>query len=110
MENKNQNLFGKLLKSVHNAKRYSNLQAVEELWKRNGLSNPTKRDGYKLAETVEVQRNGTEIKEYRLYKLVDATVVTISTEVTASIESGLDKLKENNRDGQARPQDTSQNV
>lgn len=96
---KNVTLMGKLLSRVHNARHYSNIQAIDELWKRNSLANPAKRDGYKLAETSVVHRDGTEVKEYRLYKLIDATVVTITTDVNTTIELGLENLRENNRNG-----------
>ena len=94
-------MMGKLLSRVHLARWQSRDQAERELWKRNGLDNPTKRDGYKLAETAVVHRDGTEYKELRLYKLVDAAIVKISSEVNVETTFGVDKLRENNRDEQA---------
>lgn len=94
-------MMGKLLSRVHSARYFSRQQAEDELWKRNKLDNPTKRDGYKLAETAIVHRDGTEYKELRLYKLVDAAIVKISSEVNVETSFGIENLRENNRDEQA---------
>lgn len=42
-----------------------------------------------------MQHDGTEITEYRLYKLIDATVTTVSSEVSTRVETGLETLVEN---------------
>lgn len=93
-------MMGKLLSRVHSARYFSYREAEAALWKRNKLENPTKRDGYKIAETSVVHRDGTEYKELRLYKLIDAAIVKISSEVNVETTFGTDKLRENNRDGE----------
>lgn len=88
-------MFGKLLNRVQTARKMSRISAVNELWHRNGLAKPGDRVGYKLAETVAMHHDGTEITEYRLYKLIDATVTTVSSEVSTRVETGLETLVEN---------------
>ena len=87
-------LMGKILAHVHSVRAFSRETAIAELWERNGLGNPSSRRGYKLAETKNLQVDGTEVTEYRLYKIVDATV-TVKAEVRTEVTSGLDGLKEN---------------
>lgn len=93
-ELKKTTMFGKLLNKVRFERHMVRQRAIDDLWKRNGLENPALRTGYKLAETSQVNRDGTEIVEYRLYKLVDSSVTKITSEVVSKIETGLDKLKE----------------
>lgn len=87
-------MMGKLLSRVHFARWHSRDDAERALWKKNGLDNPTLRAGYKLAETSTVHRDGTEYKELRLYKLVDAAIIKISSEVNTETQFGLENLKE----------------
>lgn len=87
-------MMGKLLSRVHSARYFSRQQAEDALWKKNGLDNPTKRKGYKLAETSTIHRDGTEYKELRLYKLVDAAIVKISSEVNVETTFGVENLRE----------------
>ena len=89
------NMFGKLLTRVQAERKSSRERTIADLWRRNKL-NPNA-NGYKLAETQIINRQGAEITEYRLYQLVDCTVVTITSEVTAAVETGLRALPENKR-------------
>lgn len=89
-------MFGKLLNRVRFERTMAREKAETALWERNNLGNPTKRDGYKLAETKVVHKDGKEVTELRLYKLIDAAVVTISSEVSSEIVDGIHKLRENN--------------
>lgn len=82
-------LFGKILSRLQSERWFAHKEAVDDLWERNGLGNPTQRTGYKLAETKAVQQDGTEVTYYRLYKLVDSSTVVISTELTTKIEKGI---------------------
>ncbi len=91
---KNTTLMGKILARVHNARYETRAIAERELWKRNGLDNPTKRDGYKLAETASVARDGTEVVEYRLYKLIDRAQIIISSDVRTTTHFGLEDVPE----------------
>lgn len=85
-------MFGGLLTSVQQQRKLAHEQAVRDLWARNGLNQNA--PGYKIAETKAIHRDGREVTEYRLYKLIDATVTTIKAEVIASIETGADKAVE----------------
>lgn len=74
-------------------------KAIAALWARNGLKPGA--EGYKIAETTAIYSapsgGGSEVVEYRLYKLIDASVVKISMGVDAKIEDGVNNLRENNR-------------
>jgi hypothetical protein len=94
-EPKKPTMLGKLLNNVRFARWSVRQKAIDDLWKRNGLENPALRKGWKLAETTQINRDGTEIVEYRLYKLMDSSVTKITSEVKSEIQTGLDKLKEN---------------
>lgn len=85
-------MFGKLLTSVQQQRKLAHEQALRDLWKRNDLSPGAA--GYKIAETKAIHRDGREVTEYRLYKLIDASVTTIKAEVTSSVETGADKAVE----------------
>lgn len=87
-------LMGKLLSRVRFERKIARERAEAALWERNNLSNPTTRDGYKLAETKVVHRDGKEVTELRLYKLIDAAVVTVSSEVHSEIAEGIGRLRE----------------
>lgn len=91
-DNQESTMFGKLLTVVQQQRKLAHVMAMSDLWKRNNLS--PNASGYKIAETKAIHRDGREVTEYRLYKLIDATVTTISTEVTTSIETGPDKAVE----------------
>jgi hypothetical protein len=85
-------VFSKIMGRVAMARLETRRQAERELWERNGLGNPKLRDGYKLAQTDSVARDGTEVTEYRLYKLIDAATVTIKSEVKSTIKLGIAEL------------------
>ena len=85
-------MAGKLLNRVHNARKHNHLLAENELWDRNKLLSPASREGYKIATTKTLQFDGTEVVEYRLYKLIDATVSRISSTVETQVLGGLENL------------------
>lgn len=87
-------MFGKLLSRVATARYHTKQLAQEELWRRHGLGNPKMRAGWKMAEAAVVHKDGTEIVEYRLYKLMDRAVITIKSEVTTTTEFGTDATEE----------------
>lgn len=93
-------MFGKLLSRVATARYHTKQLAQEELWRRNGLGNPKHRDGWKIAETAVVQRDGTEIIEYRLYKLTDRAQISITSEVQTKTHFGLELTPEEQENGQ----------
>ena len=88
MESKKNTLLGRILSTVRTERQLARDKAVTELWKRNNLANPTKRDGYRMAETSTVSRDGTEVTEYRLYKLIDRALVTTSSKIATDVKYG----------------------
>ena len=87
-------VLGKLMAKIRANRQIAIDKAVEDLWARNGMAGKASRRGYKLAETQAVSRDGVETIEYRLYKLVDAAVVTISADVNTDIQEGVSSARE----------------
>jgi hypothetical protein len=83
----NKTMFGSLLTALQAKRAAMEYQAVRDLYKSNEVS-PTD-PAYKLAETKISHGGGKETIEYRLYKLVDFSRVTIEAEIRSSIETGL---------------------
>lgn len=81
-------LMGSLLSTVRFERAEARRKAISELYARNGLENPVTRNGYKVAETSTLSRDGTEITEYRLYKLIDSQVTRVSTTVDVENKQG----------------------
>lgn len=86
--------FGKMLSRIRFAREQSKMQAIDELWARNGVG-ASERDLYIVKEAATTYPDGSQVMEYKLYKLIDAAVVVLSTEVSTVTELGLSKLKEN---------------
>lgn len=84
-------LMGKLLGKVQSARWEAKREAVVDLWARNGLENPTKRQGYTVQEIKTVSKDGAEVTTYRLWKLVDQSTVTIESKVTSKVQTGITK-------------------
>lgn len=91
-ENPETTMFGKLLTTVQQTRKLAHETAIKDLWRRNELRENA--PGYKIAETKAIHRDGREVTEYRLYKLIDATVTTVKAEVTTLVETGSDKAIE----------------
>jgi hypothetical protein len=85
-------MFGKLLTEIQAQRKFTRERAMADLWRRNKLSPGA--PGYRLAEAPTVQADGSEITEYRLYRLVDATVTTISSQVKAETDNGVQAIHE----------------
>lgn len=85
---KKKTLMGSLLNKVRFEREQTRRAAIQKLYDDNGLSNPARRDGYKVAETTTLARDGVEITEYRLYKLIDSVVTRVGTTVDAEIKQG----------------------
>lgn len=81
-------LMGKLLARLRYERAASRERAIERLWKRNGLENPKLRQGYKLAISEPLVRDGEEVIEYRLYKLVDRTITKVRGRVDVEVVDG----------------------
>ena len=85
-------MLGDLLTRVQKTRQSARDRAIAELYKRNQLTAGT--PGYRVAETSTLRENGKEITEYRLYKLVDCAVTTITSEVNVDTALGLDSIHE----------------
>lgn len=92
IQKKSGGVFLKMLNSLTTMRRLAHARALRDLYARNNVTAST--PGYKLAETPTVYANGREVMEYRLYKLIDASVVTISHEIHHSVETGKDAALE----------------
>lgn len=92
-------IFEQVLSNIQAHRKYVDETAHEELFLRNKLLTTAERAEYKISEAKMVQADGTEVIELRLYKLIDATVVKISAEVTVSTEKGLKAVREGNLSG-----------
>ena len=87
METKKPTLLGKTLSTLRMERQLVRDRAVSELWKRNNLKPDA--EGYRVAETSTIQRDGVEVTEYRLYQLVDRAVVRVSSKITTGVEYGI---------------------
>lgn len=85
------NLFGKILNGIRIARMTHEEALLKDLWERNGLANPTRRDGYKIEEDVRSTENGTQRTMYRLWKLVDQSELVMTTEITSKVITGIPK-------------------
>lgn len=90
MERGKKTLLGKTLSALRFERQQARQKAARDLWERNGMANPKTRSGHKLAETTTLQQDGTEVTEYRLYKLIDRSLVTISSSVSTKITTGVE--------------------
>jgi hypothetical protein len=87
------NLFGKILNAIRIARMQNEEKVVKDLWDRNGLGNPLRRDGYKIEEDIRSTENGTQRTMYRLWKLVDQSELVMRTEITTEVVTGIPKGK-----------------
>ena len=88
-------MFGVLLEQIRQKRKILRDEALRGLYKRNNIS--LGMSGYKIEESKPINLRGVESVEYRLYKLIDCSVVTISSEIKAVVETGLRALPENKR-------------
>lgn len=102
------NLIGRLLNAVRIERWRQKEQVVVDLWKRNGLDNPTRRDGYKIEESSRVDRSGNETTVYTLWKMVDQSELRINTTVSSEVITGIRKEESHvNSGGTPKTDDTS---
>lgn len=83
-------LMGKLLNKVREARWVARSKAQTDLWKRNKLDNPAKREGYRIEEIKSTTRDGNEHFTYQLWKMIDEEKVSIDTEVITQIVKDSD--------------------
>lgn len=88
---KNKTLMGVLLSKVANVRWEIRRQAAERLWKRNGLDNPTKRQGYKMIEDTGINSDGSEVTTIKLWKLIDKEVVTLAGDIKITTREGVEQ-------------------
>lgn len=85
-------MVAKMLAQVTAQRVFVRKRAISGLWERNKLT--PNEAGYKIAETPTVHADGREVVEYRLYKLVDASVTTLKADIQHTVETGKDKAVE----------------
>jgi hypothetical protein len=86
-------MFSKLLNRYRNTKRAAISDAKSKLFARYEIDF-NKESLYKIVEDCVVLPSGKEIIELRLYKLEDAAIVTINTDMTTELEGGINYLRE----------------
>ena len=59
--------------------------AINNLWKRNGLADAKLREGYEIEEKQVVDKNGTTRIRFRLIKTVDQAELVIDINATSKI-------------------------
>lgn len=84
------NLFGKLLGDIRFNKQSSIDSAISDLWDRNDLAENAQ--GYKIEDHQHEKPDGTIFVELRMWKLVDATTIAISTHVDVKETFGVESL------------------
>lgn len=104
---KKSNLMGKLLSKIQLARWKARQDAVTDIWKRNNLDNPTKRQGYKLEELKTLGSDGQEVIRFQLWQLLDQSVITISSEIKSEISTGIPKGVEDDVRGEEEVDPTS---
>lgn len=76
--------FGTLLNNFRFQRQEARRKAQSDLWNRNGLDNPSKREGYKIESVVIPGKDGSEVTAFELWKKVDEAAIIIDTEVTVA--------------------------
>ena len=83
------NVLGKMLNSIRLIREWEIPKAEKELWDRNGLENPAKREGYKIEATTRSSSSGSESTRLQLWKLIDQTEVNIEINVKHAVVTGV---------------------
>lgn len=84
-------LMGGLLSKISQVRYQIKYDAAMELWKRNGLDTPTKRNGYTMKEESSISSDGSEVTTIKLWKLVDKEVVTLSGDIKITKRQGVEQ-------------------
>lgn len=84
--------MGTLLTDFRLKKQTARKLAVEKLWKRNGLENPVKRNGYEVREEVISGGGGSEIR-LSLWKKVDESLVRVVVNVEAGEVEAIEAVE-----------------
>lgn len=90
-EIKKTNLMGALLRKVAAVRWQIKRDAAERLWKRNGLDNPTKRQGYRMIEDTIIGKDGSEATTVKLWKLIDKEVVILHGDIKIETREGVEQ-------------------
>lgn len=83
------NIIGSFMNRLSYERSTMKKKAVDEIWANHGLKDEKLRGGFKLAETTTVQADGVEVTEYRLYRLIGSSRVTIAADITTKIETDI---------------------
>lgn len=89
-------LYFSIINRLRLEREISKKAAEKDLWDNNGLSDPSSRNGYKIIETKAINKDGSQIISYRLYKLIDEVEVNMGVDVvitknTKNVNSGFTK-------------------
>lgn len=84
-------LLGRLINRLHTERWAIKETTVRDLLKRNQLDNPQIKHLVKVVAETHVQDDGTETTTFKLWKLVDRSVVSIKTNITNETYTGLEE-------------------
>lgn len=103
------NLIGKILNAVRNERWMHSEKIVKDLWDRNGLDNPTRREGYKIEKDVRTSQHGKESTVWQLWKLVDQSQMEMEPRLDIKITTGIPKKesKDGNTSGTSKNNSTN---
>lgn len=82
---KKRTTFGSLVAHFRFERKTALENAERDLWERNKLVNPTKRDGYKIVELSTIGNDGSTTYSVQLWKLIDEEHIKVSTNVEVGV-------------------------
>lgn len=88
---KKRTTFGSLLSHFQFERKIALENAERDLWERNKLLNPTKRDGHKIVELSSVNNDGSTTHSVQLWELIDEEKLKVSTSVDIEMLGKEDK-------------------
>lgn len=83
--------LGSLISKTQRIRRETKEKVMIDMLKRNHLDAPGAMDNHKIEEDKRVSGTGSEITSFKLWKLVDQTVIQIEPTVNSSVKIGLGK-------------------
>lgn len=82
---KNRTTFGALLSNFRFARQQAREKVNNNLWSRNKLDNPTKRDGYRIEQSEIIDREGNTVINGKLWQLVDQETIKVSSNTNTEV-------------------------
>lgn len=92
MDKPKPNILGVLFEQIRLRRKALHDAAVRDIYKRNDVTAHT--PGHKLEFTKRINRDGVEVVEYRLYKVLDCTVTSMRIGMESKTDTGLGTINE----------------